>query len=297
VAIVTSYDTMWAYDASRVGREVGYAKQILKLHEMLYDRNIVADVISFAQDLSAYKLLLLPSMMLVDADFAARLEQFVRGGGVVLATGQLGMRDGQDNYLGERGPDHLQKLFGCYIEGSMYLFCHVGPDQGLHTPRGEVKSLVQVPVAGELGERKICGYAAQWIADITLTGGKARATFGSEAYAGQPAVVEKTSGKGRAIYLGAIALDEGSFSAVVDYAVGAAGVKVGPKAARYVEVVRRGDVVFVINHTAEPIEVRLNESGTAIVGSYADGVAAVPAQDVCIVKGGQVSGGGEVRIG
>jgi beta-galactosidase len=284
VAIVTSYDTLWGYDASRVGREVGYAKQVLALHEQLYERNVVADVISHTQDLSAYRLLILPSLMIVDVGFARRLDRFVRAGGVVLASGQLGMRDPYDNYLDQRGPDHLQKLFGCYIEGSMYLYSHVAPNEALHSPQGEIKSWVSVPVQGQLGDRKISGSASLWIADITLAGGKARATFGAEAYAGQPAVVEKTSGKGRAIYLGAIALDEASLDAVVDYVLDAAGVKAGPRTPRYVEVVRRGEVVFVINHTAVAVEVALDKPGVAVLGSYAHGVAAVPAQDLCIVR-------------
>jgi beta-galactosidase len=292
VAIVQDQQVLWAYESSRVGRaenytgqvyqEVNYPALIYRLHRQLYRRQVLTDFGPPARALSPYRLVILPSLMMIAPDFARRLRAFVRRGGIVLAVGQLGMRDANANYLPYPGPDHLQSLFGVSLEGGMYLRSHVGPDEALWFPQSKCREL-EIPLAGTLGGAAVSGRAGKWIGDLELRGGRALLRFEDDAYAGQPAVVEKSTGRGRAVYAAAIHLDDALLARLVDYALELAGIPAGPPTPDYVEVVRRGRAVFAINHRAEPVSVRLNVKGRALVGCHRDGVAELPAFGVCVV--------------
>lgn len=283
VAIVQDYDVLWGYESSRIGRDVDYIGTILRLHNELYDRNVLADVIPPDRDFGGYRLVVLPSLMMVRAEFAERLSAFVKQGGTVLALGQIGMRDFNDNYLEDPGPQHLRRLLGVSIEGGMYLHSCVGPDEALWVPKGN-RGQAEIPVSGTLAGEKVSGVAKVWAADTALHGGQALLSFAGDAYAGQPAVVEKKTGHGTALYVGAASVDDPLYRRLLDHALARAGVAPGVATPRHVEVVRRGDVIFVVNHTDKPASVKLDVNGKTLVGVYVKGVAQLPAYGVTVVR-------------
>ena len=57
----------------------------------------------------------------------------------------------------------------------------------------------------------------------------------------------------------------------------------GPATPKWVEIVRRGSVVFAINHGRKAVEVEVPQ-GKVIVGDCAKGVARLPAYGVCVVR-------------
>ena len=220
--------------------------------------------------------------MIISEAFAADLRAFIQKGGHVLAIGQIGIRDENDNYHPEPGPAHMADLLGARIEGGMYLRSHVGPDEALIV--GQTATQVEVAVRGTLGGCLVKGVARHWIGDITLHGGTALMSFADEAYRGQPAVVENRTGKGRMLHVAAARLDDGLSEAVLSDALDAAGVRKGPQTPLHVEVVKRGSVTFVINHTASPVTVKLASKGRAVVGRYEEGKAELSAYGVCVVE-------------
>lgn len=64
---------------------------------------------------------------MIREEFANRLREYMNNGGIVLAQGQIGMRDFNDNYLEVKGPQYLQDVLGVYINGGMYLYSQVAP--------------------------------------------------------------------------------------------------------------------------------------------------------------------------
>ncbi len=282
VAIVNDYQTLWGYDSSRIGKEIDYLGLIYETHKALYQRNIQEDIVPPGTDLGGYKLVILPSLMIISEAFAADLRAFIQKGGHVLAIGQIGIRDENDNYHPEPGPAHMADLLGARIEGGMYLRSHVGPDEALIV--GQTATQVEVAVRGTLGGCLVKGVARHWIGDITLHGGTALMSFADEAYRGQPAVVENRTGKGRMLHVAAARLDDGLSEAVLSDALDAAGVRKGPQTPLHVEVVKRGSVTFVINHTASPVTVKLASKGRAVVGRYEEGKAELSAYGVCVVE-------------
>lgn len=284
VAILQDYESMWGYEAARIGRDVDYQGLIYRLHRQLYDRSIMADIIPPERDLSGYQLVILPSLVMLEPATAKRLEAFVKQGGTVLGIGQLGMRDRNDNYLEEPGPAHLQKLFGLTLEGGMYLHSFVGPDEALWVPKA-AKGQVDVPMTGKLAGKAVAGVGKTWIADIAPRDAEVLLTFAAEAYARQPALTCRKTGKGAAFYLGTVLTDEAFETTLMGHVLKTAGVAAGPTTPRHVEIIRRGNVLFAINHTAQPVSVPLpGLKGRALVGSFTRGKAVLPAYGVTVLR-------------
>ena len=283
VAIVQDYQTSWAYESSRVGKDVDYPGLVFRLHKALFDRNIVADFIPLERALEGYRLVILPSTVMVSPGFATRLDNFVEAGGVVLAMGQVGMRDANNNYLSYPGPVHLQELLGINIEGGMYLGSFVAPDEAMYAPAPK-KGEVEVKMSGSLESKPMEGNASGWVADLTFNGGEVLLSFAGEPYAGQPAVVQRQHGEGSTIYVGALRLEDELSDSLLDYALANAGVQPGPSTPEYVEVIRRGEVTFAINHTPQPVRIELGGTGKALTGNFQAGVAELGPYGVCAIK-------------
>lgn len=279
-ALVHDYDVMWGYQSSVIGGEINYEKNFSALHQQLYKRNVLADVITPRDELSRYKLVILPSLMMLDAAFAEKLKAYLAAGGVVLAQGQLGMRDDNDNYLSVRGPEHLQDTFGVLINGGMYLYSCVGADESW-----SARSIFAVKLGGQLGGSAVSGSTSIWLGDVEAHGSQTLLTIMEDTYAGQPVVVENAVGAGLALYCAAIKLDDGLMDKLFEYALHKAGVDFRSDIPAHVEVVQRGNATFVINHLDRAVELELDLPGKVLRGTLQDGTALLKPYDVLIVVG------------
>ncbi|MDK1031060.1 MAG: beta-galactosidase [Planctomycetia bacterium] len=283
VALILDYDVVWGYDSSFIAEQMQYNAHVYKMHEFLYHRNVLADIIPPARDLSEYKAVILPSVAMVDADFADRLREFVRSGGVVLATPQLACRDRNNNYITARPPVGLNDLFGLSVEGGTFLNSAAGPDEGIWRPAPnwrDVEVRVRLDAPGAAAE----GKAVRWMEEVTLAGGKAIATFEEDQYEGCPAVVENRIGSGTAIYAAAY-FDDALTDALIGRALDAAGIEAFPETPRWVEIVQRGSLTFLINNLSRPVEVKLPlPDAEALLGDYSCGVCRLEPFGVCVLK-------------
>lgn len=283
VALLADYEIQWGYKSSRVEKDVKCDKLIVDTHRQLYDRNIVCDLPDCRGDLAGYKLVILPSTMIITPAFAEKLKAYVNAGGVVFAYGQIGMRDENDNYHDFMGPEHLHDLLGLKLRGGMYLISEIGFDEGLWWPA--LSREVSVPLAGTIDGMAIEGEAHTWLGDVVDCNAEVLlAIGGDDAYAGQPAVTLKRTGKGAVLYSAAMRSDKALADALLDYALKLSGVKAGPATPDFVEVVRRGDVIFAINHTDQPVAVDLGPVGEPLLGDCAGGKAMLGKFGVCAAK-------------
>ncbi len=278
VAIVHDIQSHWAFETGGLGKYVASTGQITAMHEALYERNILADIIPPDRPLKAYKLVLLPSMCIVGEEFAEALREYVRGGGVVLVQPQLATRDANSNYHPRCAPDGLQDVMGLRVESHYYLDNACEADQALWVPAANV---VNETATVKLGDDQT-GQAVRYIEDIELETARAIGTFADNSFAGQPAVTVNKFGRGAAYYLAAF-VDKALLDAMLTLTLERAGVEAGPYAPKYVEVVRRGNITFAINHRREAAEVEVGP-GEVIVGQCAEGIAKLPAYGVCVVR-------------
>lgn len=89
---IRSYFTDWAAHARQnknaVNSMIGY-------YQMFWEENIPVDILheEHSGDLSAYKVVILPSAMAIAPDFAKKLEQYIRNGGTVFSEQMFGIFD------------------------------------------------------------------------------------------------------------------------------------------------------------------------------------------------------------
>lgn len=281
VAIINDYQTLWGYKASRIGPQVQYMQRFHHLYKALFDANIMTDVIPPERELSGYKVVILPPVLIANEQLAKRLRDFVHAGGTLISYPQLFQRDQCDNYLPAAAPVGLTDIFGLRVEGGTYLTSYVEAQEALWVPEKCSHDLTP-KVEFQLNDVTHHGKVAAWMEDIELDGGTALGHFRDADFAGCPALVANQYGEGKSYYFAGFPDDE-LLRPVLDHALAAAGVFRGPETAEYVEVVERGEYLFVINHRAEETVVEISASAV-FVGVYQQGAAHLPPYGVCLLK-------------
>ena len=117
VGILLDYDSHWALKIKPVNEpEFSYMDFAGKLYYNLERVGIHSDVISLERDFSEYKALVLPASFVLKKETAKRLQDYVKQGGVLIATFLTGVKN-EDN-LGYTMPlpAHLAEVFGVTVQ-------------------------------------------------------------------------------------------------------------------------------------------------------------------------------------
>jgi len=178
VAILMSHENM---EAMRIQHQSGgfdYYENIKDYHRTLTKLGVGCDVIEVGASLDQYKIVIAPSLYLMNADIANRLEQFAHAGGTVLTTFRSGVKRMNNHHVEVILPGDLQKCSGIYVEE--------------YDAIGQHHHHIQ----DEDGETFTC---SNWCDIITLHGAEAIAWYQDEFYSGTPAVTCNRVGK-RSVY-------------------------------------------------------------------------------------------------
>ncbi|MGL5929189.1 MAG: beta-galactosidase, partial [Dermatophilaceae bacterium] len=249
------------------------------VHRLLRDRGVTCDVVHPDTDLSAYRVVVVPTRSLVSDAQADAVRAAAEGGAQVLVTYFSGISDRDDHVRLDGYPGAFRELLGIRVEEFFPLRDgeHVALSGG---GRGTVWSEdARVPppsgTTPEAGAAPGTGTTAEVLR--TYTGGP---------LAGRPAVTRRPVGDGAAWYLGTLP-DDATLTSLLDDVVGAAGVEPLPVAPAGVERVRRrsasGSWLFVLNHTDEPCEVAAR--GHDLVTDAAAGpVLVLPPRTAAVVR-------------
>ncbi len=236
VAILYSYDQLWALDIQPNNPRLDYIEIVKEYYRCLHERNVGVDFVNHNDDFSKYKVLIAPLIYMVSPDLAARLAWFVKEGGVLITTFRSGVKDWDNIVTDKPLPGELADFLGIEI-GDYDSFYGDG-----------------VGIRLELDGEVIEGSADTWCDIITPHSAKVLGTYTSEYYAYEAAVAENAFGKGRAIYVGS-RLDSNLTAKLVDYALVKAEVAKGLLAHTGIEVAIRDkgtmQLIFLLNHTGE----------------------------------------------
>jgi len=275
VAVVFDHEAHWAFSSGHMGEWEVYEAVNQWAHHAFAGYGVDVDVISTNRDLSGYKVVVVPALTHVSEAFATALNSFAEKGGVVFLLGKTGCHDPNGNYRSEAWPDHLRALAGLVVADQLVV---VNLDRGPSAP-------VSDPAfEGVIDGKKICGSAQHWLADIELEGGTALARFTNSGLEGQPAVVENRFGAGLCLYLGATRIDDETMTSIAGYLLERGGIERVVGLPKGVEVARRGDFTWVINHTAQPQELSWSPGNEVILGCYAEGKIMLAPYDVSIFR-------------
>ena len=187
VGIVFDWDNYWAVEMSS-GPTVAlrYVPQVAAWHEAFWSQNFPVDMVGVEADLSRYEVIVAPLLYMVKPGMAQRITEFVRHGGIFLAT--FFSRDRQRD--GPRDPRRVPR------RASKAPWNMGGGDRCArarpHELHGDEKA------AGGPGRRL---RVRDLLRPPHTEGAEVLAAYGSDFYAGMPCLTRNRVEKGQAWYV------------------------------------------------------------------------------------------------
>jgi beta-galactosidase len=202
VAEILSYDSLWALDISN--GKFPYLEQ-LKVFSSSFNRwSLNVDFVEPTAHLDKYKIVLAPSLHVVDPAIAQNLEAFVNQGGVLILSARSGFKN-EDNLATQLPPGPLEALAKVRVKSftllqpsteQRWLDFPVDPAAYKPSPDNVIRS-ASPDWPGE--------YTAKgWVDILESYGAKPLFHYQKDYYAGQPAVTIADYGKGKVIYVGTL---------------------------------------------------------------------------------------------
>ena len=269
VAVVFDWDCWWALELGNSPRsDLNYAQEVLRLYRPFFDANITVDFVDTNSDLTPYSLVILPATYLLTDGAAQRIEDYVAGGGRLVASYLSGMVD-QDNTIRLGGyPGALRTVLGAWSE-ELHPLAGEGEEVKLRTADGGTAS------------------AGYWTEHLHAESADVLASYGSGRLEGFPAVTRNSFGKGTALYLSA-RVDDSYLADLLATERQAAGIRPELQAPPGVQVRRRTGAarsyLLVLNHNDAPALVDLQAGGTDLItGNPVSGRVELAANGVLVI--------------
>ncbi|KKD06183.1 beta-galactosidase [Streptomyces sp. WM6386] len=246
-ALVFDWDSWWALEISDgPSRLVKYQEVVHAYYRAAREAGADVDVVPQTADLTSYAVVLAPVLHLVKGDLAKRLEAVAARGGTVLTT-----------FLSGRGDQH-DRAFPTDVPGPL------APLMGVRIDEWDSRQPEFTQPVPELGSQ------ARLVFEIVrLRGAEPVATYGTDFYAGTPAVTRNAFGEGEAWYV-ATALDQPGVDEVVRRVLARHDL-LGPYADHPgVETATRiapdgTRLLFLLNHTPEPARLTAHTTATDLL--------------------------------
>ncbi len=226
--------------------------RVLRWYQALYREKISTDIIDPLSDLSAYSVVLVPDLYLINEQIVTNLETYVRQGGWLLVGPKAGLKNWQNVFLTDVPPGGgLAEVFGATVKRTPHrMGFGVLPDMSVHMQSS-------APFAGHTR------FANEGLFDVLEPAEAASiACFAN----GETAITLNQYGDGVALYVGCEP-EEAFYRQLVRWLI--AEGKVTPPLATDADVevtLRSGeghDLIFVLNHNQHPEAVTLE-------GAYRD---------------------------
>ncbi len=266
VAMVFSYDDLWAHQIQPHHPEYNYTGVFSRFYRALHSRGVPVAIVGPAADLSRYAAVVIPSPFTIDEAFAARLHGYVEAGGRLVVTTRAGIKNRENAVIPVTPPAFIDRLLGVRV--SDYDCLRAGA--------------VAVSRNGEA-----IGSGEFWADVIDEGTAETRARFAGEYYTGKPAATRNAHGNGAAYYIATIP-DDGFAAQIVDDLCRDAETHPVLTPPDGVEVTRRRseseDIVFLLNHADAARSVPVPAEWDVILGDSAAGVVKLPAFGVAVCR-------------
>jgi beta-galactosidase len=249
IAILHDWESWWALELpSKPSTRVHHIDQLESYYRHLFDANLTTDFARPEDDLSAYRLVLAPSLYLVSDEAAENLAGFVEAGGTLVMSFFSGIVDPFEHIRLGGYPEPFKRLLGLEVVDWLPL------------ADGEEIKLKFADRSQSQGDL--------WSELITLSGAQVIASFASSTLDSHPAVTSHSFGQGRAIYIGTRP-HSAAMARILREAWTEAGVKPALEAPPGVSALRRvgprSRLLFLLNHRDDYVEVPVTDPGVNLV--------------------------------
>ncbi|WP_311078827.1 beta-galactosidase [Paenibacillus polymyxa] len=250
-AVIFDWENRWGINDSQGPRNKGVKyEETAEAHYLaLWEQGVPVDVIHMDADFSKYKLLVAPMLYMVRSGVGERIQKFVENGGIFVATYWSGIVDEHDLCFLGGFPGPLRKTLGIWSEEI----------DGLHDhDRNHILPIegIELDLQGEYEAVELCDL-------IHTEGAEVLAVYGSDFYAGRPALTVNRLGQGKAYYIASrnIGLFHSHFyrSLIEDAGISKAlNVKLPHGVNTAIRTDGVHDYIFILNFTHEPQKIMLD---------------------------------------
>jgi beta-galactosidase len=238
VAITVSYPVQWAIavQPSLFGPGFNFHQHMSKYYRGFFDATIPVSIMNPEGNLSAYRLVVVPTLFLTNEAILRNLYQYVEQGGMLVVTARSGVKDWGNKAVTTSLPGGLANLLKIRVDECDSLLNH----------GNEIKTTIP----GLAAETYTC---QTWCELIKPEGATVHAQYTQGHFAGAAAITEASYGKGRALYVGAEIAEEHFYSGLTRWLAAEAGVQsLLAHAVDDVEVMQRAgsdtQLLFLLNH-------------------------------------------------
>jgi beta-galactosidase len=250
VAIMLDWENWWALELdSKPSMDLKFHEQLTRHFEPLFRSNITTDFVHPGDNLTPYKLVIIPNLYLVRADHAEKIARYVEQGGTVLMSFFSGIVNENEHIWLGGYPAPFRRMLGLCVE------------EFAPVVNGQVNTLRFAN-----GTKTISDL---WAEVIHLEGAESLASFQENYFAGKPALTRHRFGKGTAYYLGT-RLDGADMLRVFQQVFADAGVDPALEVPDGVEAILRDGAdqsyLCLLNHLPEAVTIDLQGfSGTDLL--------------------------------
>ena len=243
--------------------DVDYPEIAQLTHRLLRERGITCDVIHPSAELSAYAVVIVPTLYLVTDDDAASIRAAAERGAQVLVTYVSGLVDENDHVRLGGYPGAFTDLLGVRVEE----FNPLLPGDSLALARGT---------------------GARWSEFATATDAEVLISDAAGPVAGSPALTRRRVGSGAGWYAGT-RFDDDTWRSVLGEVIDAAGIEPAAYVPAGVEAVRRRaggrSWLFLLNHGAGEARVAVDGYDLVSAGSI-DSEIVLPPGGCAVIREG-----------
>jgi beta-galactosidase len=228
-AIVVDDAAGWALQHGlKPHRGLRYGRELRTWHRALWQRQTLCDVVPPYADLDGYDLVIVPGLLVVDAEDAARMRAVPERGGSLLVTYLSGVCDRDSQVITGGFPGAFRDVLGAWS------------DEFYPLQAGERVALDDGSIVDDWTER------------VHLDSAEPVVRYDSSSLAGHPAVTRRAVGNGAAWYV-SVPLPDDAVDRMVARLADEAALRRTVRADPGVEAVRRVDgersYLFLLNHT------------------------------------------------
>lgn len=236
VAIVYDYDSLAAFRIQKQSILLDCEAEMKKIHKAFFDVNVPVDVIPAGSDLSNYKVVIVPQMIIAKPDFQADIQDFAKNGGTVVLTFRDFVKDADNNLI-----------FGKTLPLNFTDFCGITVVETESLQDGQ-----EFPLCGEGSCADVAGEGGIFRDMLVASDAEVLFHYNDEFYKEYAAVTKKQQGKGSVYYIGC-GLDEQILKTLMGKIAEEQQI-VSETSADGVEIVYRGNeenkIRMILNHNA-----------------------------------------------
>ena len=183
VAVVYDYDSRFALQIQPANAALRHEASVHRWYAVLRRLGLGVDVVPAGGDLARYRLVVVPSMPMLDEVVAAELAAYVESGGTLVVGPRAAVRDPSGAVPEGSVPARLCRLLGIEVTD---------------IASGEESAELHGPVSGTF---------AGWFEELATLDASPLATYVDGDFAGRIAISDRRAGFGTAVYVGGVGDD------------------------------------------------------------------------------------------